>query len=85
MQLSHARLLPFEGKGTVYGDRSLPSAPFNLQNPSNSCNSAGAVQLRFHACPEGFKMKSGDVDHGGSSYPETKRMWAPGEVGWLNG
>ena len=33
MQPSHARLLPVwaEGFGTAYGDRSLPSAPFNLQ------------------------------------------------------
>lgn len=46
----------------------------------DSCNSARPVKLRFHTCPEGFKMKSGDVDHGGIlGDPETKQMWAPGE------
>ena len=66
------------------------SSMLRLENHSqplatrDSCNSARPVKLRFHTCPEGFKMKSGDVDHGGIlGDPETKQMGHLGR-GWLN-
>ena len=67
------------------------SSMLRLENHSqplatrDSCNSARPVKLRFHTCPEGFKMKSGDVDHGGIlGDPETKQMWGTwGGAGWI--
>ena len=102
MQPSHARLLPFEWKASVQPMgievchqllSIFKSSMLRLENHSqplatrDSCNSARPVKLRFHTCPEGFKMKSGDVDHGGIlANPETKQMWAPGEglVEWCD-